>query len=53
MNEPLKTITLTLRVLPEDRAALERVAQRDDRSVSSLVRIILAEWRTKQRPEKK
>jgi hypothetical protein len=53
MSDTAKTVTLTLRVLPEDRTALERAAKRDDRSVSSIVRIIIAEWRAKQRPEKR
>lgn len=39
-----KTPSLGVRVQPETKAALERAAAEDDRTVSSLVERILKEW---------
>jgi hypothetical protein len=40
----VKTPSLGVRVEPETKAALERAAADDDRTVSSLVERILKEW---------
>jgi hypothetical protein len=40
----------TLRLTPVIRAALERAAEAEHRSVSSLVRKILVEWLQRRRP---
>jgi uncharacterized protein (DUF1778 family) len=48
-----KTASLSIRILADDRRALERAASREDRSVAAVVRRILAEWRATQQPEKR
>jgi hypothetical protein len=40
----VKTPSLGVRVQPETKAALERAAKDDDRTVSSLVERIVREW---------
>ena len=35
---------IALRMEPEMRKALERVAEEEDRSVASLIRIVLRDW---------
>jgi hypothetical protein len=40
----VKTPSLGVRVEPETKAALERAAADDDRTISSLVERILKEW---------
>jgi len=47
-KEPDKAAYLTVRVLPEQRRALERAAKREDRSISSVVRALIEDWRAKQ-----
>jgi uncharacterized protein (DUF1778 family) len=53
MGTSQKVASLTLRLAPDDRAALERAAKREDRSVSAIVRIIIRDWRAAQRPTAK
>jgi hypothetical protein len=43
----VKTNSLGVRVDPDVKAALERAAKADDRSISNLVERILREWVTK------
>ncbi len=40
----VKTPSLGIRVQPETKAALEKAAKDDDRTVSSLVERIVREW---------
>jgi hypothetical protein len=39
-----KYIPIVIGMLPEDRSALEAAAQAEYRSISSMVRIIIAAW---------
>ena len=43
-----KSNHVALRLETEDRVALERAAKDDDRSISSMVRIIIADWLKKR-----
>jgi len=39
-----KTLPVSLRLAPETKAALERAAKADHRSLSSLIEKILSDW---------
>jgi predicted transcriptional regulator len=44
----MATSLFTIRLAEEDRRALERAAQADDRTVSALTRKIISDWLRKQ-----
>jgi predicted transcriptional regulator len=44
----MATQTFSIRMTDEERQALERAAQADDRPVSSLARKIISDWLRKQ-----
>jgi hypothetical protein len=46
----METPNLTIRMPANDRKTLERLATRDGRTLSSLVRKILADWLREQKP---
>ncbi|MGB8364908.1 MAG: ribbon-helix-helix protein, CopG family [Rhizomicrobium sp.] len=48
-----KTLPISLRLPPETKAALERAAKADHRSLSSLMEKILTDWLTTQAKAKK
>ena len=44
----MATQTFSIRITDEERQALERAAQADDRPVASLARKIISDWLRKQ-----